>query len=107
MAQKTEKDRKYIESDFLTPIFRFFDEKIEEIQMEEQRHLSEKGIQDYLLNGFAADLKRKFKREFGNGYDEDLEGNIGKFEGILRGFVDDDERGKWEGSWDVLKTIDK
>ena len=42
MAKKTEKDRKYIESDFLTPLFRFFDEKMEEIQGEEQRNLSGK-----------------------------------------------------------------
>jgi len=76
MAKKTEKDRKYIESDFLTPLFRFFDEKMEEIQGEEQRYLSEKEIQDYLLNGFALDLKRKYKGELGDGYDEDLEGNL-------------------------------
>jgi len=107
MAQKTEKDRKYIYADFLTPICRFFDEKIEEIQMEEQRHLSEKEIQDYLLNGFALELKRKYKGELGVGYDDDLDGNIGKFFSVLRDFVADYERGKWENSLDVLHTMEK
>jgi len=70
IAQKTERDRKYIYADFLTPIFAFFDEKIEEIQGEEQRELTQNEIQDYLLNGFALDLKRKYKGELKDGYDD-------------------------------------
>jgi len=38
--------------------------------------------------------------------DDGLDGNIGKFEGILHDFVDDYERGKWENSLDVLNTIE-
>ena len=107
ISELTGKNHKYIYTDFITPIFTFFDEKIEEIQCEEQRELSPTEIEEYLVNGFVLDLKRKYKGELGDDYNKEFEENVEKFVVILHDMMDENEKEKWVNSMDVLNNLDR
>ena len=105
IAECTGKHQDHIYSELLTPIFEFFQEKIDEIQMESGCRLSNKGIEGYLLEEFPFDLREKYQRELGGNFNDNMEKNVDKFFDILMGMIEEGNRKKWEGSVEVLEGL--